>query len=383
MLAALALAAFPACPASASGSDAMHGARYALQYRVDNWEMFTNVKVDCVTFELAEAPDDGDATQYLMHGFMTGWYGHEYLLGDVRVGYISDSETLILYPQQEVMNREGITWSIYNLTEDESFDDNRPLLRLDPSSPHGDWRLVNNVSTPAGSYYSGGLMLASDAGQVPDTEETEFRTLYMFRDLSLHHYNGSMEYDFADRYGRQYHNEAVVHTWVDGSNLFVRNFSNVGFDYDVFFSIDPQARTVTAKGQVLLDDPDMLGECVLGAADSNGAPLAGIDERHTLTGTFTQKETDGHVETVIDFPVWGAFNERGYNFFNPTSGTTLYVGYDILNPPASIGAPEVSPAETDAPAEYYSLQGVRMAHPSAGQLCIERRGSQVRKIIAK
>lgn len=368
-----------------SREDAFQGQRMALQYRVDNWDMFTNVKVDPVTFGNCypvDCPPDEPQAEYMLSGLMASWYPAEYLLGPVRVGYIPEYRILTFGRPQEVMSRDGITWSLYNLTEDESIDDNEVRLRLDESSPHGDWRLMTRANSGSGQYYSGGFMLASECDPVPGEEEIEIRTLYMFRDLSLHPYNGHMVYDFLDMYGREYHNESVVHTWVDGMNLVVRNFSNVGFDYDVFFTIDPVAKTVTARGQVLLDDPDMLGECVLGAANDDGSPATAAGERHTLTGTFVLEEVDGHIETTIDFPVWGAYNERNYNFFNPTSNTRIFVGYDILDPASSVATPV---ADLNAAGEpvYYNLQGVRIAAPVPGQVCLERRGSQTRKFLAR
>lgn len=365
--------------------DVFDGRRMALQYRVDNWEMFTNVKVDPVTFGsplLIDCPPDEPQAEYPMSGLMQSWYPGEYLHGPVTVGYIPQYRILTFgYPQQ-VMTRDGITWSLYNLTDDESLDDNEVRLRLDETSPHGDWRLMTRANSGAGQYYSGGFMLASECDPVPGEEEIEVRTLYMFRDLSLHPYNGHMVYDFLDMYGREYHNESVVHTWVDGLNLVVRNFSNVGFDYDVFFTIDPAAKTVTARGQVLLDDPDMLGECVLGAANDDGSAAMPADGRHTLTGTFVQEEVDGHIETMIDFPVWGAYNERNYNFFNPTSNTRIYVGYDILDPSSAISTPVADLNAAAAPV-YYNLQGQPLAAPVPGQVCIERRGTQTRKIVVR
>lgn len=368
-----------------SREDAFEGRRMALQYRVDNWDMFTNVKVDPVNFTdycPLDCPPEMCKAEYLLSGLMESWYPAEYLLGPIRVWYTPHTRRLSFGRPQAVMSRDGITWSLYNLTEDESIDDHVVSLRLDETSPHGDWRLMTRANSGSGQYYSGGFMLASECDPVPGEEEIEVRTLYMFRDLSLHPYNGHMVYDFLDMYGREYHNESVVHTWVDGMNLVVRNFSNVGFDYDVFFTIDPVAKTVTARGQVLLDDPDMLGECVLGAANDDGSPATAAGERHTLTGTFVQEEVDGHIETIVDFPVWGAYNERNYNFFNPTSNTRIFVGYDILDPASSVATP-VADLNADGEPVYYNLQGVRIAAPAPGQVCLERRGTQTRKFLAR
>ncbi len=363
----------------------LDGQKMALQYRVDNWEMFTNVHVDPVEFEMGNSDAaNSKTTPYVMYGMMS-WYPSQFVLkGGIELRFDPEKQVISIPSMQPLMEREGIVWSIYNLTEDESIDDYPVCLRRDKTSPHNDWVLINNRTEDNGvSYYSGGMMLASEmdpgADADPD-EEIVVNVLYMFKELSLHPYNGLMEYDFVDMQGRDHHNSSVVHTWVDGKNLFVRNWSNVGFDYDVFFSIDPEAGTVTATGQVLLDDPDMLGECLLGTSNVDGTAGRGPGQRHSLTGTFKNIEEDGITQTVIEFPTWGAYNERDVNFFNPTNNTVLYVGYDILDPNASVG--QLTQDETAAPI-YYNLQGVRIDSPVKGEICIERRGAESRKFIAR
>jgi len=37
-------------------------------------------------------------------------------------------------------------------------------------------------------------------------------------------------------------------------------------------------------------------------------------------------------------------------------------------------------ADSDAPVEYFNLQGVRIAYPQAGQILIRRQGDKVEKI---
>ena len=80
--------------------------------------------------------------------------------------------------------------------------------------------------------------------------------------------------------------------------------------------------------------------------------------------------------------MWGAYNERNYNFFNPTSNTRIFVGYDILDPASSVATPV---ADLNAAGEpvYYNLQGVRIAAPVPGQVCLERCGTQTRKFLAR
>lgn len=52
--------------------DALDGVSMALQYRVDTWDMFTNVHVDPVSFTLKET-GQGQGL-YDMKGMMASWY---------------------------------------------------------------------------------------------------------------------------------------------------------------------------------------------------------------------------------------------------------------------------------------------------------------------
>ena len=45
------------------------------------------------------------------------------------------------------------------------------------------------------------------------------------------------------------------------------------------------------------------------------------------------------------------------------------------------GVESVEAAQTEAPAEYFNLQGIRVANPEAGQLYILRQGNNVSKVI--
>ncbi len=67
-------------------------------------------------------------------------------------------------------------------------------------------------------------------------------------------------------------------------------------------------------------------------------------------------------------------------------GTYFNVGQDFLVvvKPGQGAVEEIeATGEAYAPAEYFNLQGIRVANPRAGELVIERRGSKVTKTIIK
>ena len=363
--------------------DALDGVSMALQYRVDTWDMFTNVHVDPVTFTLKETAKGQGL--YDMKGMMASWYSKGELAAAMPVTYNAESHTISFESGHQVLERDGIRWYLCNVADEEdTFDHIAVVLTHYRSAGCDDWVLSRRNVAAGGRYTSLGFILVSDPEPVAGTGgEVEVKTLMKLLEPSLHPYNGSMAYSFVDYMGRQHRQECVVHTWVDGRNLVVRNFSNVGFDFNLFFTIDPQTMTVTATNQVLLDDPDMLGECVVGEATADGAPVAPAGEFHTLVGRIVNEETDGRVTSTIEFPVWGAFSTySGTNYFNPTTDTRLSVGYDILNPDTAVDSPLAGVGGGEA-VIYHTMQGIAVAEPIPGVPVIERRGASVRKVIVR
>ena len=99
--------------------------------------------------------------------------------------------------------------------------------------------------------------------------------------------------------------------------------------------------------------------------------------------TVTSNETGTLKDGVITFPTKGLIaRELNYNdaaWYYANSNGTFKV---VL--PASMGvADSFAEADADAPAEYFSLQGVRVDNPAPGQLVIRRQGSKVQKMIVR
>lgn len=82
------------------------------------------------------------------------------------------------------------------------------------------------------------------------------------------------------------------------------------------------------------------------------------------------------------------FPYRSTRLYAATSGTTYYANNHAT--PSTItfksftaGVDGIAVDNTNAPVEYYNLQGVRVSNPAAGQLVIKRRGSEVTKMIVR
>lgn len=101
-------------------------------------------------------------------------------------------------------------------------------------------------------------------------------------------------------------------------------------------------------------------------------------------GTYTEVEENlvGTVEYDEDgFPLSYTVTEDYLNDYTGqyvTENTFRAEYSDYVDVTAGVGA--VS-ADADGPVEYYSLQGVRLAAPAKGTLCIRRQGSRSEKIV--
>lgn len=349
----------------------------AMEYRADNGDIFTNLKVDPISFRPAGTADNGNPL-YALEG-MLGWYNKAYLLDPPVAEYDSEEGVLIVLPGQEVIERDGIRWLLYNMEDEENMDGKGIFFRLDND---GIFRHISSGLYRGTRITSFGFGIATEPQLIPDTTEEEILLLYVLGKPSIQPYNGHMEYSFVAQNGMEYAQQSVIYSKVDGLNWIVRNWSDSGFEFDIFFTIDPEAKTVTATNQTCLDDPDMLGECILGEATRDGSPILNSDGKYSLQGTFNViGGTDGKTMlTDLYFPIWGCFNERGYNFYVPTTNTVVHLNYDILNPESIVGA--IAEDMMEAPEEYFDLQGRRVTNPADG-LYIRRVGSKSEKIVIK
>ncbi len=363
-------------PVAAELPASLDGHSMAMEYRVDNGDMFTNLKIDVITFKYVSDSAKGNPL-YRLDG-MLGWYNNLYLLEAPLAEYDAAAGLLYIHPGQSVIDRDEMTWQIYNMVDDYDMNAMPVILRADND---GIFRHVSSGKIDGESISSTGMVIGTYSEEVDeDTGEPYVYMLYMLQSPVIHPYNGSMDYKFVAQNGKEFSQKSVIYTYVDGLNLIFHNWSDSGFEYKMFFTIDAAARTVTATNQACLYDPDMLGECVLGAATEEGAPIYNDEGGHTLQGTFTTETIDGKEQTVIHFPVWGCFNDRGTNFFVPTTDTVVYPGYDILNA-ASVTSPTITVA-ADGDTEYYTPEGIRVTTPSTG-MYIVRQGGKVSKVLVK
>lgn len=115
------------------------------------------------------------------------------------------------------------------------------------------------------------------------------------------------------------------------------------------------------------------------AVNSYGAKYAGTDveEQAKSSGFYGTYDADTRTISYPDNKI--LLGEKGYQngvFLAGNSDTKLVL-------PEIAGVDGIAVDNTNAPVEYYNLQGVRVSNPAAGQLVIKRRGSEVTKMIVR
>jgi hypothetical protein len=101
------------------------------------------------------------------------------------------------------------------------------------------------------------------------------------------------------------------------------------------------------------------------------------DDDETLLGYVTNNE-DG--STTIDFPEgWICYNATLGGFFAYYQSAKITINASTDNS----GISNVAVDNSNAPVEYYNIQGMRINNPEAGQLVIKRQGTSVSKQIIR
>ena len=117
-----------------------------------------------------------------------------------------------------------------------------------------------------------------------------------------------------------------------------------------------------------------------GSYDSYG--LALMEQVEYSEGTFQYIVEGYHGEVTYD-PTYGYPLEYVQKYYDPDEDDFFYgmkvVFSDYVN---AAGIADVS-ADSETPAEYFNLQGMRVANPETGRIYIVRRGAAVTKELAK
>ncbi len=216
-------------------------------------------------------------------------------------------------------------------------------------------------------------------------------------DCSLNEINAIMAWAALDANGQPVYDaegnlemdQTYVYAAKEGTNLVVNNFLDYSvlngqagcFDKPVTFTIDNEAQTITAANQTMtwnFSDGDIV--CNVCGIDESGyfnidnPTVTFVGDEATLESGATI--TDFYTEVVgILFELDGDY--YGQDFYE----VELIVLEPLFSGESGI-ADVIANDNTNAPVEYFNLQGVKVENPAAG-LYIRRQGNQATKVLVK
>lgn len=248
------------------------------------------------------------------------------------------------------------------------------------------------VDTDAWPFDGGWLYAVAKVGG----DFTWFSDLTVFYDIQFFQPNAIMQYTFTNSKGDQNVNKGVIFEEIEPNP---QNPNDLG-GYLVS-CVSPYDGYVTYFDNVLLQNGDLV-------IMPDGAPVSGSERVSATeyTGDFymvmLNKEENmvmspelffadfdinnntfkwpvlpeifaqEYGDDFVGYDYWTIYSEAGYNYGSMTPAT-IYIGD---------GSGSVSSAvveEVAGPAEYYNLQGIKVANPAAGQIYIVKEGSKVSK----
>lgn len=170
-----------------------------------------------------------------------------------------------------------------------------------------------------------------------------------------------------------------IYSEVKEGKLHIYNFANFGYHVDMTMDYSLKEKRAWATDAVIDHLLDTMGEeTPFYAANSldgshYGEPVRDDANRYYFSADIV---TDNLGNSVLAPGVWGAF--IGNSFLGLYPYTNIMLFYPLTEE-SGIETPVATPS--DAPAEYFNLQGIPVTNPEPGRLYIRRHGASVAKIV--
>ena len=205
--------------------------------------------------------------------------------------------------------------------------------------------------------------------------------------IDLNQVNGMSAFGYYNSNKEPVQEQTLVYNEVVDGNLVTTGLFGAGFGYPVTFTLNQETNTAVADNQV-----------VTALGDGSSASYDFMFYNLVFTEDSTKVSVGEPVETFAIIPQEGAegvmtYIYKDYTFVGtPYNGQwaplfdggiiydfqLLYVG-DIFDP---TGIHDVQlDKNTNAPVEYYNLQGIRVNEPTKGGIYIRRQGNVSTKIM--
>ena len=205
--------------------------------------------------------------------------------------------------------------------------------------------------------------------------------------IDLNQVNGMNAFGYYNSNKEPVQEQTLVYNEVVDGNLVTTGLFGAGFGYPVTFTLNQETNTAVADNQV-----------VTALGDGSGASYDFMFYNLVFTEDSTKVSVGEPVETFAIIPQEGAEGVMTYIYKDYTFVGTLYNGQwaplfdggiiydfqllyvgDIFDP---TGIHDVQlDKNTNAPVEYYNLQGIRVNEPTKGGIYIRRQGNVSTKIM--
>lgn len=205
--------------------------------------------------------------------------------------------------------------------------------------------------------------------------------------IDLNQVNGMSAFGYYNSNKEPVQEQTLVYNEVVDGNLVTTGLFGAGFGYPVTFTLNQETNTAVADNQV-----------VTALGDGSGASYDFMFYNLVFTEDSTKVSVGEPVETFAIIPQEGAEGVMTYIYKDYTFVGTLYNGQwaplfdggiiydfqvlyvgDIFDP---TGIHDVQlDKNTNAPVEYYNLQGIRVNEPTKGGIYIRRQGNVSTKIM--
>lgn len=322
---------------------------------------------------------------YTMTNFLTGVYTETIGVPDLQVAYIPSEGSIVLFGDDTYVNvpltsggsADCGLWAAE--VPDEEGTSSCVCANYFFNYADGKFTLENpftvNWSDGTSEEFEADRFLL---GTVLNNRLSTFATISKDIVITIVDGTGNMTYTMNANTGAKAYEEEVAAN-VAGSTLTILGFAGM---FDVPMTIDTQAKTLTATDVLVTAITKYKAYLSEQAADGSNASGT---RKYVLTSTYTV----ANGKTTINVPNWNAFyyefgSGEAYYFW-PMTNTKIVLDLD-LDTVVEAGVEGIAAdAEFDvnAPAEYFNLQGIRVATPEAGQLLIKRQGNKATKVVIR
>jgi len=316
---------------------------------------------------------------YTMTGLADGFFNNVSILPQI-VGYDSTSGTLILPVAQDFAVYNNKTYVTWNKNADDGYLYADVDFYFSWNGNGFEWAKTVTLPTDSGEldFTSKGMTIGIEV-------QDGISWIFALGNFDIIPLNGTMAATITSEEGDNNVN-IPVSAAVDGNQVTFRNF----LGYTIPCTLDDKAKTLTAKDVTLgsvnvSQDPNTpeLLPVYVSAAQNDYNTLDSFNANDDGVYELVMTYTTGNGKTEITVPDWNIFvmiDGADWPNYYPIHKTSITLDFELSA--TTEGVEGITIDDSNAPVEYFNLQGVRVANPENG-LYIRRQGNKAQKVLVK